>query len=604
MVSEKRQMLTPVSTEEYRVLAEWKGENCQLQLINPSSRAVHFNKIPIFTMDMPFSPETFVYGEGYNKLSQYSGSVRDLHMVGSFGDFQHYKLPVPEKFQQVYNMIRFAPEREKNLLMGFTSCNRFSGEFWFDEAQIQVILNLEGIEIQPKQTLELESFFMGEGSKTEVEQRFAEEIQRHHPMLKTAEIPTGWCSWLVYGPNVTEENIYNNLQAIKERGLELKYIQLDDGYQPYMGDWLSVTEDFTGGIQNLCEKIREEGFEPAIWVAPFIAEKSSEIFQKHPEWFVKDEKGQPLSSAEVSFGGWRRAPWYMLDATHPEVRIHLKQIFKTMRDVWRIKYFKLDANMWGALPFGYRYEQNRTCVEAYRMGMKAILEGAGEGSFVLGCNAPVWPSLGLVHGMRVTNDNARKFSTFTKIAKECFQRNWQHNRLWINDPDAVVQCNREIEVLDPSGKEVIADSGLSEDELRFNATYILASGGLVLSGDDVAELTERNTADLKKLLPPNGVAAVFEDETYSVGRIQRKEDQILCVFNYESTPSECVVHLEHMAEVMDFWTEKPLGTWKAGEHSIRLSGCSAQAFCLKEDGTTIRIEHKNREPSFIFSHMS
>lgn len=165
----------------------------------------------------------------------------------------------------------------------------------------------------------------------------------------------------------------------------------------------------------------------------------SEIFQTHPDWFVKDENGQPLSSAEVSFGGWRRAPWYMLDATHPEVRRHLTHVFKVMREEWNVKYFKLDANMWGALPFGVRYEKNRTCVEAYRMGMKAILEGAGEDSFVLGCNAPMWPSIGVVHGMRVTNDNDRSFDVFVERAKECFSRNWQHNRLWMNDPDAVVQ---------------------------------------------------------------------------------------------------------------------------------------------------------------------
>src|SRR5699024_1854748 len=116
-------------------------------------------------------------------------------------------------------------------------------------------------------------------------------------------------------------------------------------------------------------------------------------------------------------------------------------------------------------------------VEAYRIGMKAILEGAGSDSFLLGCNAPMWPSLGLVHGMRVTNDNARNFDVFAGIAGECFRRNWQHNRLWINDPDTVLLRNRGQEILDPAGNRMIVDSSLTRSEFLFNAAYTLASGG-------------------------------------------------------------------------------------------------------------------------------
>lgn len=257
--------------------------------------------------------------------------------------------------------------------------------------------------------------------------------------------------WLVYGSNVTAENIYDNINAIKRNGISLKYIRIDDGYQPYMGDWLKTTDYFQGGVDKLCLSIKEQGFEPAIWVAPFIAEEKSALFQEHPDWFVKGQDGKPLASDQVSFGGWRRAPWYMLDGTNPGARQYLTDVFRTMREKWQVRYFKLDANMWGALPFGERFDKNKTSVEAYRMGMQAILEGAGKDSFLLGCNAPMWPSLGLVHGMRVTNDNARKFNTFARIAKECFARSWQHNRLWINDPDTVLLRNSDRVVPGPEG---------------------------------------------------------------------------------------------------------------------------------------------------------
>lgn len=575
MLFDPENAMTPVIREEYIISAQWNGSDCRLSLTNNSGQTICPEKIEVLRMDMPFGADTPIYGEGYNKLSQYGGTVRKTEMTGSYGDAEHYKLPKPEGYQQVYNMIRFSPKKDEHLLLGFTSCNRFSGEFWFNETELFVVLNLEGTEILPGETVPLENFFARAGRKSEIEEGFAAAIRENHPMLQTEEIPTGWCSWLVYGPEVTAQNIYDNLNAIKERGLNLKYIQIDDGYQPYMGDWLSASDAFEGGIRKLCLDIKEQGFEPAIWVAPFIAEEKSELFQTHPDWFVRDLEGKPLASDRVSFGGWRCGPWYMLDGTNPAARQYLTHVFKTMREEWGVKYFKLDANMWGALPFGQRFEKNRTCVEAYRMGMKAILEGAGSDSFLLGCNAPMWPSLGLVHGMRVTNDNARNFDVFAGIAGECFRRNWQHNRLWINDPDTVLLRNRGQEILDPAGNRMIVDSSLTRSEFLFNAAYTLASGGMVLSGDDITEFTEQNAEDLKKLLPPTGVAAVFDTDDFTVGRIPLGSEQIICVFNYEAEERSFEIPIDRPSVVIDFWTGEKMDCREKTVHTVSLAGHSA-----------------------------
>ncbi len=77
-----------------------------------------------------------------------------------------------------------------------------------------------------------------------------------------------------------------------------------------MGDWLETGAAFGGDVQGVLKQIRERGFEPAIWVAPFIAEEKSHLFQQHPDWFVNDADGKPLRSDRVTFGGWRRGPWY------------------------------------------------------------------------------------------------------------------------------------------------------------------------------------------------------------------------------------------------------------------------------------------------------
>jgi alpha-galactosidase len=81
-------------------------------------------------------------------------------------------------------------------------------------------------------------------------------------------------------------------------------------------------------------------------------------------------------------------------------------------------------------------------------------------SFILDCNHPLWPSLGLIDGSRSSGDISRKWPTFARTARENLSRNWQNGRLWWNDPDCVVLTG-----------------DLSEDEYRFHATASYAAGG-------------------------------------------------------------------------------------------------------------------------------
>ncbi len=589
---------------EVEIIRQWDDNVCRSTLVNNSSEPRIIKEVVLFYDKIPFESNTPIYGEGYNKLSQYGGTIGDFKSIGSFDEIKHYKLPQTKGFNTVYNMLMFFPENQDALLMGFASCNRFGGQFRFNKNEIEIVLDCEGIKILPGETIELEVFFVAIGERQQLLNQYAKEIQRNHTMLTIGEIPTGWCSWLVYGPDVTAQNIYDNMDTIKKEIPGLKYIQIDDGYQAHMGDWLSTTYAFEGGVEKLCMNIKEQGFEPAIWVAPFIAERDSELFKNHPEWFIKDESGDPLPSDNVTFGGWRCAPWYMLDGTHPGAREYLRYVFKTMREKWKVKYYKLDANMWGAMPFGMHYEANKTCIEAYRMGMKAILEGAGEDSFILGCNAPMWPSLGLVHGMRITNDNARRWEVIRALPKECFPRNWQNNRLWVIDPDTVLLENKNTKVMGPDGSEVILSGRVTRDEFMFNAAYVLASGGMVLSGDDMTVLLEDNKKIIQKLLPPIGEAAIFDNTDYKVGRIKLDNGVIICVFNYDDKPCDMEIKIDGFCTVADFWTDEEFGLFTEVISICSMSPHSAKVFRIMGTKSSGSMEsgnwRANRENSSRF----
>lgn len=511
----------------------------------------------------PFAPETKVYGEGYSMLAQYAGTVSKLECIGSLDDKVHYKMWSDKNWNQVYNMALFEEENGTFTLIGFSSCNRYVGCVRFTEDRLQVVLNMEQKQIQKGSCVELEDLYIKRGTdRNALLEAFAEEIECNHPRIPAAKQPTGWCSWYCYGPNVTEKNILDNLDSIKAKNIDLTYVQVDDGYQKYMGDWLTAADSFPAGIKSLFDKIREKGFQPAIWIAPFIAEGDSEVFQTHPEWFVQGEDGKPLSSAEFTFGGWRCAPWYMLDPTHPGAYEHLKEVFRTIKEEWKCHYFKLDANMWGCFPEGIRYDKQATCVEAYRLGMKAILEGAGTDSIILGCNAPMWPSIGAVHANRVTGDVHRQFDIFTVIAGEGFHRNWQHGKLWINDPDCVTIERNFIRVVDFAGKPVTQQANISEDEFKFHATYIYASGGMVLSGDDLSQQNLEHEYMLRYLLKEDHEAARFDDDTFQIGRVRKTDGLALCLFNWGDTEKVLEVALDGAYEIFDVWEQKDMGRQK------------------------------------------
>ncbi len=547
-----------------KIIRQWNGPICRSRLVNSGPAGVKVKEVVLFDLELPLPPETRIYGEGFQMLSQSGGTLSKPTDLGNYTDAKHYKLPAPEGAKAFYGLITLAETSGNNSLLAFTSCRRFSGQFYLRGSSLQVVVDTEGLELKPGETWQLEEFTFQSGpDREQLLNNLSRQLMINHPPLSFPSPPAGWCSWYCFGPRVTAQQVLDNLDFIAKHTPGLKYIQIDDGYQPAMGDWLETGAAFGGNVQGVLKQIRERGFEPAIWVAPFVAEEKSNLFQQHPEWFVKDDDGKPLRSDRVTFGGWRRGPWYVMDGTHPQVQRHYENLFRTMRREWGCTYFKLDANFWGAIHSARFHDPRATRIEAYRRGMQAIVRGAGDG-FILGCNHPIWASLGLIHGSRSSNDIKRSWERVATTARQNLQRNWQNGRLWWNDPDAIVLTG-----------------DLPEDEFRFHATAIYATGGMILSGDDLTKISAQRLAMLRKLQPPTGVAARFSDDSLRVGRIQLPGRQDFCLFNWDDSPRRVSFHLPRARKVTDFWSGENLGR-HVGEfaidsmppHSARLFICT------------------------------
>jgi alpha-galactosidase len=554
--NQKPEIRTVEPGDALKLVRERHGELIRSRLTNGGKTAVHVKEVALFRFSHALPDDTTLYGESFQMLSQTAGTLGKPVNLG-YDELAHYKIPQPADARVVTGMMTLTPPGGDTLLLGFTSCRRFNGRFYLRPQSVEVVLDTEGLAIAPGESWELEEFLFTSGrDRAALLARLADAIDRNHPPLRFPNPPAGWCSWYCFGPRVTAKNVMDNLAAIAGGVPQLKYVQLDDGYQPAMGDWLETGQAFGGGVQGVLQAIRKQGFQPAIWVAPFIAEAGSHLFQQHPDWFMKGEDGQPLPSSQVTFQGWRRGPWYALDGTNPAVQKHLETVFRTMRRDWGVTYFKLDANFWGAMHGGRLHDPRATRIEAYRRGMEAVLRGAGD-SFILGCNHPVWASFGLIHGSRSSGDIRRSWDTFEKVARQNLNRNWQNGKLWWNDPDAVVLTG-----------------SLPEEEYRFHATSVVAAGGMVLSGDDLANIPADRLAMLKKMLPPTGVAAGFEDANLQTGVVKLKGRSLLCVFNWSGEPAKIQVRLPHAGRVTDLWSARDYGR-RQGTMDVELKGHDA-----------------------------
>src|SRR5690349_14783297 len=71
-------------------------------------------------------------------------------------------------------------------------------------------------------------------------------------------VPPGWSTWSYYFKDVTEQDVVENVEAAKRLELPIEIVQLDDGYESDIGDWLDVRPAF-GSVERLAHRITEAG---------------------------------------------------------------------------------------------------------------------------------------------------------------------------------------------------------------------------------------------------------------------------------------------------------------------------------------------------------
>lgn len=337
---------------------------------------------------------------------------------------------------------------------------------------------------------------------------YLEAVARENQSLEAGRTesgsPSGWCSWYQFSSEdytglLSDDDVLDNLNAMRglKEELPLEIIQIDDGYQSEIGDWLSFNESFPEGLRPLSASIHQAGFTPGVWLAPFIAHPRSQLVARHPDWLLRNRLNIPVNAGFL-WGTFMRG----LDLTHPEVMSYVKHVIRTAVEDWGFSYLKLDFLYAAALAGRYR-DDTRTRAQVMRAGIEAVREAAGEDTFLLGCSCPIGSAVGLVDAMRVGADTARRWkfsyrgiqtfirgessfpSAFNAVHNSLVRSNL-HRRWWINDPDCLL--------LRP-------DTQLTKVEVQTIASVIALTGGSLLLSDHLPELPLDRKRIAASLLP-------------------------------------------------------------------------------------------------------
>lgn len=212
-----------------------------------------------------------------------------------------------------------------------------------------------------------------------------------------AEPKVGYTSWYNCYQDISEAQILRDLEGMKTLPVKPHIFQIDDGFEPFVGDWLEVNEEkFPNGLEPIIQKILDEGYQAGIWLAPFVAERESKVYRERPEWFQYRE-GQRV------FTGSNWSGHFALDPYNPEVRDYIRRSVERFKAMG-VTLFKLDFLY--AACMTSRPDKSRGEIMAEAMDF--LREVCGDCQ-ILGCGVPLASAFGRVEYCRIGPDMSLSF---------------------------------------------------------------------------------------------------------------------------------------------------------------------------------------------------
>jgi alpha-galactosidase len=365
--------------------------------------------------------------------------------------------------------------------------------------------------------------------------------QIHHARISAPPL-MGWWSWTAYYFGLNEGAALTNAEWEAEHLKSLGYniFHIDEGYQYARGEYITPNATlFPQGLAPLEYKVRGLGLVPAIWTAPFEISERSWVYQNHPDWLVKNAKGQPIHAGTVEDN---KDQLFILDTTNPGAQEYLRKTYSTLVNAWGIRSIKMDF-MDDSLIEGYYYSPNTTALEAQRIGLKIIRDTVGDDVYLDKDGSAMLNPVGYVDYGRISLDTGHTFGASKEAAPGIAARYYMNRNFFVADPDAFTVSTQTVP--DQSWHE--SNKPATFDEAEVSIALAAVSGGMFEIGDSLPALSKaperlaliqnRDLIDMIHLgrasVPLDLMNFEAEDEQPSIFFLKENDRQsILTIFNW------------------------------------------------------------------------
>ena len=260
-------------------------------------------------------------------------------------------------------------------------------------------MDAEGRTLAPGEEWELEEFVFSRGPDREaLLAAVGDRIAMHHPPLRTKAPPSGWCSWYCFGPQgdggrTSCDNLDVDRPATSPASATSRSTTATS--RRWATGWRRAAA-FGGNVQGVLKEIRDARLRARDLGR---AVRRGEGFARLPRAPRLVREGRRGPAAALGRGDLRRLaaravvrarrhasrgagpPRVPLPHDAHGLGLHLLQA--------RRQLLGGDARRTVPRPAAPRASRPTAA------GMEAVRRGAGD-AFILGCNHPLWPSLGLI----------------------------------------------------------------------------------------------------------------------------------------------------------------------------------------------------------------
>ena len=373
-----------------------------------------------------------------------------------YGDYTYFKYKARKGnlHSWTYTYLRNKAQDKITLL---ASVAEFSGftifSYQLKKGLLQIIKEINDLEVAANITYNLLEWVEAHDEEYEAFNWYAEknfenaenEAARKGFSIKKsiAKPELGWTSWYHYYRNIATDTILKNLNAFKQHQIPIGIFQIDDGFQKSIGEWTQTNTRFPEGMKRIADSIHENNVKAGLWLAPYIVEKKSLLYETKKDWLLKNDKSKPIKAGyNPLWSGW----YYPLNIYNQEVQQYLKNTFDTVLNHQGYDMVKLDFLFAACI----NPPADKSRGEMMFDGMLMLREWCGD-KFILGCGVPLGTAFHLVDYCRVSSDIHMKWeqkvmkamdmrervSVWSTITSNIGRRHL-NGTMFLNDPDVFV----------------------------------------------------------------------------------------------------------------------------------------------------------------------